>query len=160
MRTAIISTTNAIAPPAAARYWKAMLARDARADGAFFFAVRSTHIYCRPSCPARRPSRANTLFFQTPRDAEREGFRPCRRCKPNQIPEAVRIVKRAAQVLESDKEDEPVNVNALARALAVRTGALRRAFRQQTGLTPKELAAALRLNKFKTLLRQGQSITE
>lgn len=153
------ATLGTIPAQAAARYWKATLARDSRADGAFFFAVRSTQIYCRPSCPARRPSRANTLFFRTPKDAEREGFRPCLRCKPNEIPEAVRIVKRAAQVLEGDA-DEPVNVNTLARTLGVRTDVLRRAFRQQTGLTPKELAAALRLKKFKTLLRNGQSITD
>lgn len=153
------STHIQLPPQAEARYWKATLARDPRADGAFFFAVRSTQVYCRPSCPARRPLRTNTLFFQTPKDAEREGYRPCRRCKPNEIPEAVRIVKRAAQVLESDL-DVPVNVNTLAGTLGVHVDALRRAFRQQTGLAPKELAAALRLKKFKTLLRQGQSITD
>src|SRR5262252_4682304 len=102
MKTEKISTNRRLSPQAEARCWKATLSRDARADGAFFFAVRSTQIYCRPSCPARRPRRANTLFFQTPKDAEREGYRPCRRCKPNEIPEAVRIVKRATQVLESD----------------------------------------------------------
>jgi AraC family transcriptional regulator of adaptative response/methylated-DNA-[protein]-cysteine methyltransferase len=144
---------------AAARYWQATLQRDTRADGAFFFAVKSTQIYCRPSCPARRPLRKNTLFFQTTSDAERQGFRPCRRCKPDEIPAAVRIVQRAAQVLESDL-DETVNVGALARLLGVTAEALRRAFRQQTGLTPKELAAALRLKKFKKLLRDGSTITD
>src|SRR5262244_1800874 len=92
------------------RYWRAVLARDRRADGMFFFAVRSTSIYCRPSCPARRPLRANTLFFQTRQDAEREGYRPCRRCKPNEIPASALIVQRAAQAMENDL-DEPVNVN-------------------------------------------------
>jgi AraC family transcriptional regulator of adaptative response/methylated-DNA-[protein]-cysteine methyltransferase len=144
---------------AAARYWQATLQRDARADGAFFFAVKSTQIYCRPSCPARRPLRKNTLFFQTTSEAEREGFRPCRRCKPDEIPAAVRIVQRAAQMLESDV-DEPLNVGSLARQVGVNTDALRRAFRQQAGLTPKELAAALRLKKFKKLLRDGSSITD
>jgi len=146
-------------PQTAARYWKATLARDARADGAFFFAVRSTQIYCRPSCPARRPLRTNTLFFRTPREAEKEGFRPCRRCKPDQISTAVQIVQRAAQVLESDL-DEPVNVGTLAKTLGVSVDTMRRAFRQQAGVTPKELAAALRLRKFKNLLREGQSITD
>src|ERR1041384_5011410 len=127
-----------------ARYWQAVMARDGRADGTFFFAVRSTSIYCRPSCPARRPLRTNTLFFQTRQDAEREGYRPCRRCKPNEIPVSTLIVQRAAQVLESDL-DEPVSVTVLAGKLGVRTDVLRRAFRQQTGLNPKELAAALRL---------------
>src|SRR5215467_11680215 len=136
-----------------ARDWRAVEARDGRADGTFFFGVRSTSIYCRPSCPARRPLRANTLFFQTRQDAEREGYRPCRRCKPNEIPASALIVQRAAQAMENDL-DEPVNVNTLARKLSVRTDALRRAFRQQTGLNPKELAAALRLKKFKRLLRE------
>jgi len=142
-----------------ARYWRAVEARDGRADGTFFFGVRSTSIYCRPSCPARRPRRANTLFFQTRQEAEREGYRPCRRCKPNEIPAGAVLVKRAAQALENEIE-AAVNVNALARNLGVRTDVLRRAFRQQTGLNPKELAAALRLRKFKRLLREGQSIAE
>jgi AraC family transcriptional regulator of adaptative response/methylated-DNA-[protein]-cysteine methyltransferase len=88
-----------------------------------------------------------------------QGFRPCRRCKPNEIPAAVRIVQRAAQVLQSDL-DESVNVAALAGRIGVKTDMLRRAFRQQAGLTPKELAAALRLKKFKKLLHDGRSITD
>ena len=162
MRAAQHSIGQAVArvpARAEARYWQATLARDARADGAFFFGVKSTQIYCRPSCPARRPLRKNTLFFSTTSDAEREGFRPCRRCKPDEIPAAVRIVQQAAQVLESDL-DEQANVGALARKIGVTTSALRRAFRQQAGLTPKELAAALRLKKFKKLLREGNSITD
>jgi AraC family transcriptional regulator of adaptative response/methylated-DNA-[protein]-cysteine methyltransferase len=140
-------------------YWQATMARDRRADGAFFFAVKSTQIYCRPSCPARRPLRKNTLFFSTRQEAERQGFRPCRRCKPDEIPATVRIVQMAARVLQNDLDDA-VNVAALARKIGVKTEALRRAFRQQTGLTPKQLAAALRLKKFKKLLRDGNSITD
>src|SRR5947207_14378611 len=114
MRTETKSSGNHVPPQTEARYWKATLARDARADGAFFFAVRSTQIYCRPSCPARRPLRTNTLFFKTPREAEKEGFRPCRRCKPDQISASVQIVQRAAQVLEREV-DEPVDVGTLAK---------------------------------------------
>jgi AraC family transcriptional regulator of adaptative response/methylated-DNA-[protein]-cysteine methyltransferase len=158
MRTAP-NTRQAVPGAREARYWRAVMARDGRADGTFFFAVRSTSIYCRPSCPARRPLRTNTLFFQTRQDAEREGYRPCRRCKPNEIPASTLIVQRAAQVLESDL-DEPVSVAVLAGKLGVRTDVLRRAFRQQTGLNPKELAAALRLRKFKKLLREGNSIAD
>lgn len=159
MRAEANSTIEGFPPQTAARFWNATLARDARADGAFYFGVKSTQIYCRPSCPARRPLRKNTLFFRTTSDAEREGFRPCRRCKPDEIPAAVRIVQRAAQVLESDV-DEPVSVGTLARQVGVNSDALRRAFRQQAGLTPKELSAALRLKKFKKLLREGSSITD
>jgi len=159
MRTAIRSVEQRVSPQVEARYWQATLARDRQADGAFFFGVKSTQIYCRPSCPARRPLRKNTLFFSTTHDAELQGFRPCRRCKPNEIPATVRIVQLAAQVLQSDL-DESVNVAAVARKVGVKTDALRRAFRQQAGLTPKELAAALRLKKFKKLLHDGSSITD
>src|ERR1700757_3345937 len=116
--------TQPVSPRAEAEYWQATLARDTRADGAFFFGVKSTQIYCRPSCPARRPLRKNTLFFPTRREAELQGFRPCRRCKPNEIPAAVRIVQRAAQVLGSDF-DETVNIAALAQKIGVKTDALR-----------------------------------
>ena len=159
MKTEHHSERSAAPGSSEARYWRAVLARDGRADGAFFFAVRSTSIYCRPSCPARRPLRANTVFFQTRQDAEREGYRPCRRCKPNEIPASALIVQRAALVLDNEL-DEPVSVNILARKLGVRNDALRRAFRQQTGLNPKELAAALRLKRFKKLLREGNSIAD
>src|SRR5258706_16242901 len=99
MRADSNSIENSLPPQTEARYWKATLARDGRADGAFFFAVKSTQVYCRPSCPARRPLRKNTLFFSTRREAEQQGFRPCRRCKPNEIPAAVRIVQRGGQGL-------------------------------------------------------------
>src|SRR5271154_6275170 len=69
---------------ASADYWQAVLRRDRRADGTFVFAVSSTPIYCRPSCPARRPLRTNTAFYATPEAAERSGYRPCRRCKPQE----------------------------------------------------------------------------
>src|SRR5260370_8138872 len=74
-----------ISAHAAARYWQATLARDSRADGSFMLAVRSTHIYCRPSCPARRPLRRNVTFFRTREEAEKQGYRPCLRCRPNEI---------------------------------------------------------------------------
>jgi AraC family transcriptional regulator of adaptative response/methylated-DNA-[protein]-cysteine methyltransferase len=63
-------------------YWQAVLAKDARFDGTFFYAVRSTGIYCRPSCPARRPRREQVVFFPLPEAAQQEGFRPCQRCTP------------------------------------------------------------------------------
>ena len=159
MKTTITRLRTAESACRDARYWQAVLARDGHADGTFFFAVRSTSIYCRPSCPARRPLRANTLFFRTRQEAEQEGYRPCRRCKPDQIPAGVLMVQRAARALENEM-DEPVNMSMLARKVGVRTDALRRAFRRHTGLNPKQLAAALRLKRFKKLLREGNSIAD
>src|SRR5205823_14260367 len=87
-----------ISAHAAARYWRATLARDSRADGSFVLAVRSTRIYCRPSCPPRRPLRRNVTFFRTREEAEQRGYRPCLRCRPNEISGPVPLVQRAADL--------------------------------------------------------------
>src|SRR5579862_6395311 len=92
--------TRTISSQAAAQFWQAALQRDPRADGKFFLAVRSTHIYCRPTCPARRPLRQNALFFRTTQEAEKNGYRPCRRCRPKERLESVSLVMQAAKLLE------------------------------------------------------------
>jgi AraC family transcriptional regulator, regulatory protein of adaptative response / methylated-DNA-[protein]-cysteine methyltransferase len=143
----------------ASRYWRATLARDSRVDGKFVLAVRSTHIYCRPSCPARRPLRRNVIFFHTRQEAEKQGFRPCLRCRPDEVSGAVRLVERAAQHLASSSE-HGIQLAGLATALGTTPGTLRRAVRQVTGLKPRELAEALRVKRFKELLRSGKSITD
>src|SRR6202140_3365702 len=98
--------TSNIPPRAAARYWRATISRDARADGQFVLAVRSTHIYCRPSCPARRPLRRNVVFFHTGAEAEQQGFRPCRRGRPNEVAGAGGLVEKAARELAQTNEDK------------------------------------------------------
>src|SRR5262252_1113070 len=90
---------QSVDPRIADQYWKATVARDARSDGVFYLGVRSTRIYCRPSCPARRPLRQNVEFFRTQREAEQHGFRACLRCKPNEISAATALVQRAAALL-------------------------------------------------------------
>ncbi len=102
-----------ITGPAAAKYWDATLHRDRRADGSFVFAVRSTHIYCRPSCLARRPLRQNAVFFRTPTEAENVGYRPCRRCKPNELQAAVALVAKAAALL-ANSEEENIRLESIA----------------------------------------------
>jgi AraC family transcriptional regulator of adaptative response/methylated-DNA-[protein]-cysteine methyltransferase len=144
---------------AAARYWRATLSRDARADGTFVLAVRSTHIYCRPSCPARRPLRRNVVFFRTREEAEKQGFRPCRRCRPNEVAGPVALVARASRLLADSREDG-VRFAALAAKLGSTPATVRRAFLQVTGLRPRELAEALRLARFKKMLRDGKNIAE
>ncbi len=149
-----------IPPRAAERYWRATVSRDARADGTFVLAVRSTHIYCRPSCPARRPLRRNVVFFRTGVEAEKQGFRPCRRCRPNEVAGPVALVERASRELAKFGEDEGVRFAALAARLNTTPGTLRRAFQQVTGLRPRDLAAALRVARFKKMLRQGKQIAD
>ena len=151
--------TTSIPPRVADRFWQATVARDSRADGLFFLAVRSTGIYCRPSCPARRPLRSNVVFYRTRQQAEREGFRPCRRCRPNQISDSARLVQQASELLR-DSHEEGLRLSSLAQQLGATTGTLRRAFRRVTGLKPRELAAAFRLARFKNLLRSGTPIAE
>jgi AraC family transcriptional regulator of adaptative response/methylated-DNA-[protein]-cysteine methyltransferase len=143
----------------AAQYWRATLERDARADGTFVLAVRSTHIYCRPSCPARRPLRQNVTFFRTFEEAEKQGYRPCLRCRPNEIAASTALVARAAKSLAQSSE-EGMRLSKLAKELHSNAGTLRRAFRQVTGLAPRELAEALRVKRFKELLRAGKNITD
>src|SRR5215468_1386044 len=148
-----------ISPNAAARYWRATQERDRRADGTFVLAVRSTHIYCRPSCPARRPLRRNVTFFRTREEAERQGYRPCLRCRPNEISGPVALVQRAADLL-AQSSDETLSLRQLGQTLGATQSTLRRAFLQVTGLKPRELAEALRLQRFKALMRAGRSITD
>jgi AraC family transcriptional regulator, regulatory protein of adaptative response / methylated-DNA-[protein]-cysteine methyltransferase len=144
---------------AAARYWQATLARDSRADGSFLLAVRSTHIYCRPSCPARRPLRRNVTFFRTREEAEKQGYRPCLRCRPNEIAGPVALVQRAASQL-AESSEESVRLGPLAKTLGTTQATLRRAFLQVTGLRPRELAEALRIKRFKAMLRAGRGIAD
>src|SRR5271157_5241615 len=121
--------TQPIPMQAADRFWEATLHRDPRADGSFVFAVRSTHIYCRPSCPARRPLRCNTLFFRTAQDAESQGFRPCRRCRPKHKDSAAALVQRVAAVL-ANTGDESFRLGSLAARVNASPAKLRRAFRR------------------------------
>lgn len=144
---------------AAEQFWRATVARDSRSDGVFFLGVKSTRIYCRPSCPARRPLRRNVEFFRTQRDAEQHGFRACLRCKPNEISANTALVQKAASLLVVNN-DEGVRLNGIARELGISTSRLRRAFAQVTGLSPRDLAEAMRVSRFKKLLRQGSKITD
>src|SRR6202045_4096318 len=148
-----------IPPRAAARYWRATISRDARADGTFVLAVRSTHIYCRPSCPARRPLRRNVVFFRTGAEAEQQGFRPCLRCRPNEVAGPVALVERAAKELALSGEDR-LSFGSVAAKLGTTAATLRRAFLGTTGLRPRDLAAALRLTRFKKMLREGKTIAD
>ena len=148
-----------ITSDAAERYWRATLARDARADGTFILGVRSTRIYCRPSCPARRPLRRNVVFFRSGEEAEKQGFRACLRCKPNEKSRALLLVERAARAL-TESAEELLGVATLAKAMGSTPAALRRAFHQVTGLTTRDLQDALRLKRFKALLRDGRNITD
>jgi AraC family transcriptional regulator, regulatory protein of adaptative response / methylated-DNA-[protein]-cysteine methyltransferase len=161
MKTRSIAKSSSwVSQNAETKFWQAMLARDRRADGSFVFAVRSTNIYCRPSCPARRPLRKNALFFRSPKEAEQSGYRPCRRCRPQEQAEVASLVRRAASLLASANGEESPRLETLAAQLEVSSAKLRRAFRRTTGLSPRQFVEAFRVKQFKKLLREGKEITE
>lgn len=142
------------------RRWRAVVARDRTADGEFVYAVRSTRVYCRPSCPSRRPQRERVAFFQSPGEAERAGFRPCRRCRPSDRSAGdvwVDRIRRACVYLAN------VDGHPLLATLGARFGGSRfhfqRNFKRLVGVTPREYAEACRLRRVKRRLREGDAVT-
>lgn len=140
--------------------WAAVRTRDATADGHFIYAVRTTNVYCRPSCGARTPLRENVEFFDSATDAEAAGFRPCKRCRPNEetrLQREAALVTTACEHLES-AETLPT-LNTLARIVKASPAHLRQAFRNVTGLTPKEWSCALRATRLREELDADKTIT-
>jgi AraC family transcriptional regulator of adaptative response/methylated-DNA-[protein]-cysteine methyltransferase len=147
------------------RLWRAVLARDARMDRKFVYAVRSTGIYCRPSCPSRRPGRAQVRFFRQPEIAEKAGFRPCRRCHPEGVeasdPQALMVAQLCGEIKKhaTQHAGAPLKLSELAARAAVSPHGLHRLFRRHLGITPKQFADALRLRLLKGQLRGGDDVT-
>jgi AraC family transcriptional regulator of adaptative response/methylated-DNA-[protein]-cysteine methyltransferase len=141
--------------------WRAVVERDEGADGAFVFGVVTTGVYCRPSCPARRPLRRNVELFDGPSDARLAGLRPCRRCDPDGPGPAAR---RAALVAEAcrliDRQERPVPLVELARRLDVSSSHLHRTFVTVLGVTPKAYATARRAEGTIRVLRAAASVAD
>lgn len=141
--------------------WTAVLTKDARFDGQFVFAVSSTGIYCRPSCPARRARRDRVSFFQSPESAEQAGFRACRRCHPRDARAGDTQTQMAQQICRiiEENEGEPVTLSMLSEQLGVSAFHLQRTFKSIMGISPRRYAEACRVNRFKQGVRQGEAIT-
>ncbi len=138
--------------------WNATQQRDTTCDGAFVYAVRSTGIYCRPSCPSRRPSREQVLFFDDCMSAERGGFRACRRCHPRQtLPDISRV--QAASHYIDEHLDETITLSMLGEACGVSPYHLQRTFKRMTGLTPRQYIQERRMSRFKEQVRDGSDVT-
>ena len=144
--------------PSETTCWQAVLNRDTAFDGRFVYAVQSTGIYCRPSCPSRRPRRGQVQFFAAPGDARAAGFRACLRCAPDQ-PQSPRaeLVERACRLIENAAD--PPTLQQLGEALSVSPFHLQRVFKAATGLTPRQYAAGLRAGRFKAQVRSGRDVT-
>lgn len=141
--------------------WAAVQRRDAQADGAFYYSVRSTGVYCRPSCGARTALRSNVAFHASCRDAEAAGFRACLRCKPDQPPLAERqsaAVAQACRMIEACADAPDFEV--VARAVGMSRFHFQRVFKAHAGVTPKAYAAARRAERVRDALGQGANVTE
>jgi len=140
--------------------WSAVLSRDASRDGSFVFAVRSTGIYCRPSCPARRPARKQVSFFSLPEAAEQAGFRACKRCRPHRAQAAnpqIDLVRRICHAID-EHDEEPLTLKALSAETRVSAHHLQRTFKDVMGITPRQYAESRRLKQFKSNVKNGSSV--
>jgi AraC family transcriptional regulator of adaptative response/methylated-DNA-[protein]-cysteine methyltransferase len=141
--------------------WSAVVHRDAAADGAFYYAVRTTGVYCRPTCPSRPARRENVSFHLTCAAAEQAGFRACRRCRPN---EAGLAAQRAAMVeaacRQIENAEQPLSLDALAHAAGLSRFHFHRLFKTVTGVTPKQYADAHRAHRLRAALPEGGSVTQ
>lgn len=140
--------------------WQAVRARDGASDGKFVFAVSSTGVYCRPSCPSKRPRRENVSFFLHPHEAEQAGFRACLRCRPNAIvgnPHQ-QLVKTMCRYIEQHL-DEPLTLANLSAQFRHSAFHLQRTFKAVLGITPKQYADSCRMRGFRQNLKAGHSVT-
>jgi AraC family transcriptional regulator, regulatory protein of adaptative response / methylated-DNA-[protein]-cysteine methyltransferase len=153
--------------PASSRFatederWAAVQRRDVAADGRFYYSVRTTGVYCRPSCAARVARRENVAFHLTCAEAERAGFRPCKRCRPDEAPLPERhaqAVARACRMIE--EAEELPGLDALAAAAGMSRFHFHRVFKATTGLTPKAYAAAHRAKRVRAELVRSPTVTD
>ena len=139
--------------------WEAVLRRDRAADGRFVYAVGSTGVFCRPSCPSRRPRRENVVFFATATDAEGAGYRACRRCRPTgEGTGTERAIRRALEILDGNP-DERLTLERLGAAVGMSAHHLQRTFRERVGVSPKEYQDARRTERMKARLRGGDTVS-
>ena len=135
-----------------------MLARDRGADGKFVYAVRTTGIYCRPTCPSRRPKPESVEFYRAPGDAERAGYRPCKRCEPHQRDRQRAAVLTACRYIEAHC-DERLTLKTLGRDAKLSPFHLQRLFRRIVGVSPREYQEAQRMARLKTAISNGSTLS-
>jgi len=141
--------------------WAALVRRDRAADGAFYYSVRSTGVYCRPSCAARLARRENVSFHSTCAEAERAGFRPCKRCRPNApalVEQRAAAVANACRLIET--ADDIPDLETLAATAGMSRFHFHRIFKAVTGVTPKAYAVAHRAQRVRDSLSRSDTVTE
>jgi AraC family transcriptional regulator, regulatory protein of adaptative response / methylated-DNA-[protein]-cysteine methyltransferase len=156
-----ISQVSHQSPPGDDRRWQAVVARDGSFDGQFLYSVATTGVYCRPSCGARLPNRKNVRFYDTAADAEKAGFRPCKRCKPNEASIELQHAKKVAEAcrLIENAEATPT-LHEVASAVGLSPYHFHRLFKAALGVTPKAYATAQRNKRTREKLKRSESVTE
>ena len=140
--------------------WLAVTQRDKAADGTFYYAVRTTGVYCRPSCPSRQARRENVAFYDSGAQAEQAGFRACKRCKPNEAALGERQAQAIATVCRAIEQAEDLpSLDELAQIAGMSRFHFHRVFKEKTGVTPKAYAAAQRAQRLRAGLAQSGSVT-
>ncbi|MBL8152985.1 MAG: bifunctional DNA-binding transcriptional regulator/O6-methylguanine-DNA methyltransferase Ada [Anaerolineae bacterium] len=138
--------------------WQAVQNKDRAYDGQFVTGVRTTGIYCRPSCPSRIPHRQNVTFFNAPDEAEAAGFRACKRCAPNTQAYEAEIAARVCRAIEA-RLDERLRLDDLGALVGHSPFHLQRMFKRALGITPRQYQEAVRMQQFKDALKAGGSVT-
>lgn len=139
--------------------WQSVLARDPNADGEFVFAVRTTGIFCRPSCRARHALRENVSFYANASEALAAGFRPCKRCQPEKANAQQHRLDKITHACRLLEQETPVTLEALADQVAMSPFHLHRLFKATTGMTPKAWQQAWRARRLRESLAKGESVT-
>jgi AraC family transcriptional regulator of adaptative response/methylated-DNA-[protein]-cysteine methyltransferase len=143
--------------------WQAVQKRDRAFNGRFWFSVKSTGVYCLPSCAARPPLRKNVAFHPSPEAAEAAGFRPCKRCKPRDWEAELGLSKpvaRACALFEAADADQPPSLSEVARRVGVTANTLSKRFVAELGLTPRDWLIARKRERFRKALRAGEKVSE
>jgi AraC family transcriptional regulator, regulatory protein of adaptative response / methylated-DNA-[protein]-cysteine methyltransferase len=156
MRTASTSAITAYSTDT--DRWRAVAERDTHADGAFVYAVRTTGVFCRPSCASRQPRRENVAFFAGADDARAAGYRECKRCQPAGLPRELAIVSRACAALDADPQQH-MTLAQLSDAVHVSPFHLQRLFKRVVGVSPRQYQAARRGAALRDALQRGDDVT-
>jgi AraC family transcriptional regulator of adaptative response/methylated-DNA-[protein]-cysteine methyltransferase len=150
-----------ISPTSSERYWLAVQARNANLDGTFVYSVATTGVYCRPSCPSRHAKRENVAFHASSKDAEKAGFRPCKRCKPGEPSLTEFYAQKIAAVCRRiESSQEPPRLHDLAVSAGLSDFHFHRVFKTITGVTPKAYAEADRHRRVREGLKKSKTITD